>query len=76
MQTKETAIEALEERLRQALLDSDISTLDELIADDLLFTLPTGLVIDKQTDLDAHRFGIQKFIRVEIVDRQLHHWAN
>ncbi len=69
-------IEALEERLRQAMLNSDIYTLDELIADDLLFTLPTGLVIDKQTDLEAHRSGIQKFIRIKIDDRQIHHYSD
>ncbi|MGV0029031.1 nuclear transport factor 2 family protein [Phormidesmis priestleyi] len=46
-QIKETTIETLEESLRQAMLNSDISALDELIADDLVFTLPTGLVIDK-----------------------------
>ncbi|MBD1842697.1 nuclear transport factor 2 family protein [Cyanobacteria bacterium FACHB-63] len=76
MHMKETTIEALEEHLRQAMLNSDISTLDELIADDLLFTLPTGLVIDKQTDLEAHRSGIQKFIRIEIDDRQIHHYGD
>ncbi|MBW4579137.1 MAG: hypothetical protein KME42_06125 [Tildeniella nuda ZEHNDER 1965/U140] len=33
MQMKETTIETLEEHLRQAMLNSDISTLDELIVD-------------------------------------------
>jgi Domain of unknown function (DUF4440) len=55
-------------------LDCYISTLDELVADDLLFTLPTGLIIDKQTDLEAHRSGVQKFIRIEIGDRQIYHY--
>jgi ketosteroid isomerase-like protein len=71
-------IEALEEELRQAMLNSDISTLDELIADDLLFTLPTGLVLDKQADLEAHRSGVQKFTSIEIGDRQIRYsndWA-
>jgi ketosteroid isomerase-like protein len=58
---EETLIEDLEEKLRQAMLASDIEALDELIADDLIFTMHTGLVINKQDDLEAHRTGIQKF---------------
>lgn len=73
---EEITIEVLEENLRQAMLNSDILALDELIADDLIFTLPTGLVIDKQTDLDAHRSGIQKFNQIEIADRQIHHYGD
>ncbi len=73
---KETTIEALEENLRQAMLNSDILALDELIADDLVFTLPTGLVIDKQTDLEAHRSGIQKFTKVDTADLQVHHYGD
>lgn len=76
MQIEEMTIETLEERLRQAMLDSDVSTLDKLIADDLLFTLPTGLVIDKQTDLAAHRSGIQNYHDIEIDDRQIHHYGD
>lgn len=76
MQIKETTIETLEESLRQAMLISDILALDELIADDLVFTLPTGLVIDKQADLEAHRSGIQKYHQIEIDDRQIHHYGD
>lgn len=68
-------IEELEEKLRQAMLFSDVSTLDELIADDLVFTMHTGVLVDKQTDLEAHRAGIQKLTtlngqaqRVQIYD--------
>ena len=69
-------IEALEETLRQAMLVSDVSTLNELIDDDLIFTLPDGSVIDKQTDLEAHRSGIQKFTALEISDRQVQDHGN
>lgn len=51
------------------MLISDVLALNELIADDLVFTLPTGLVIDKQVDLEAHRSGIQKYHQIEIDDR-------
>lgn len=57
---QDTAIENLEERLRQAMLNSDVLTLDELIAEDLLFTMHTGLLINKQADLEAYRSGRQK----------------
>lgn len=36
-----TTIEALEDNLRQAMLTSDVAVLDELIADDLVWTMPT-----------------------------------
>ncbi len=73
---EETIIEALEEKLRQAMLNSDIEVLDELIADDLIFTMHTGLVINKQDDLAAHRTGIQKFTRIELDDQQVRHYGD
>ncbi len=69
-------IERLEEKLRQAMLDSDVPILDELIADDLIFTMHTGLVVDKQYDLDAHRSGMHKFTKVEIDDQQILNYGN
>jgi ketosteroid isomerase-like protein len=65
-------IETLEEKLRQAMLTSDVSTLDELLADDLVFTRHTGQVLSKQDDLNAHRSGIIRFTSVEMSDRQIH----
>jgi ketosteroid isomerase-like protein len=65
-------IETLEETLRQAMLTSDVVKLDELIADDLVWTMHTGLVVNKQYDLEAHRSGLFKFTQVEISDRQIH----
>jgi ketosteroid isomerase-like protein len=66
------AIEILEEKLRQAMLDSNVAILDELIADDLVFTTPSGLIINKQMDLEAHRSGMQKLTKLELGDRQIH----
>lgn len=67
-----STIEDLEEKLRHAMLASDVSTLNDLIADDLVFTMHTGLVVNKQFDLDAHRSGIFKFTKLDISDRQIH----
>lgn len=67
-----TTIENLEENLRQAMLTNDVPALDELIADDLVFTMHTGLVVNKQYDLEAHRSGTFKFTKLDISDRQIH----
>jgi ketosteroid isomerase-like protein len=71
-----TTIENLEEKLRQAMLTSDVPALDELIADDLVFTMHTGLVVDKQYDLEAHRSGLFKFTKLDISDRQIHPYGD
>jgi hypothetical protein len=65
-------IENLEEKLRSAMLISDVAVLDELIADDLVWTMPTGFVANKQYDLEAHRSGVFRFTKIEISDRQIH----
>lgn len=54
------AIVRLEEALREAMLESDVKQLDELIADDLIFTDHTGRLQDKQSDLQAHSSGVLK----------------
>lgn len=53
----QSKIVELEERLRQAMLRSDVSVLDELIAPELLFTNHLGQLITKQDDLAAHQSG-------------------
>jgi ketosteroid isomerase-like protein len=69
-------IESLEDKLQQAMLTSDVAILDELIADDLVFTMHTGVMIDKQTDLEAHQQGIVRFQKVEISDRQIQSYGD
>ena len=61
----------LEERLRQAMLHSDVIELDTLIAPELLFTNHLGQVVSKHEDLDAHRSGRFKFIEITPSDRQI-----
>lgn len=69
-------VENLEEKLRHAMLTSDISALDELVADDLVFTMHTGLVVNKQYDLEAHRSGVFRFTKVDTSDRQIHQYGD
>ncbi len=71
-----TAIETLEEKLQHAMLTSDVAVLDELIADDLVWTMHTGFVSNKQFDLEAHRSGILRFTKVESSDRQIHYYSD
>ena len=56
----EADILAAEERLRLAMLHSDIAVLDELISPDLIFTSHLGQLVGKQDDLDFHRSGLFK----------------
>lgn len=73
---KDSVIETLEDKLQQAMLNSDVQVLDELIADDLVFTMHTGQVVNKQYDLEAHRSGLFKFTKVDLSDRQVHHYGD
>jgi Domain of unknown function (DUF4440) len=66
-----TQIIELEERLRQAMLYSNVAELDDLIAPELLFTNHLGQIFSKQEDLDAHRSGKFKFTEIIPSDRQI-----
>jgi hypothetical protein len=57
----ESQIIVIEERLRQAMLKSDVAELDALIAPELIFTSYLGQLVTKEQDLDIHRSGILKF---------------
>jgi len=61
----ESTVRALEERLWKAQLSADVETLDELIADDLLFTGLTGALETKAGDLQQHRSGALKITKLD-----------
>jgi ketosteroid isomerase-like protein len=61
----EQHIKANEERLRLAMLASDVAVLDELISSDLIFTNHVGQVFSKQDDLGLHRSGVLTFHTLE-----------
>ena len=50
-------LEKLEVELREAMLRNDITALDRLLADEVIFTDPQGSVIDKVEDLSLHQSG-------------------
>lgn len=68
---KETSIsdiQACEEQLQQAMIDSDIARLDELLSADLVFTNHLGYVMTKQDDIDAHASGKLTIESIEPAD--------
>ena len=52
----------LEARIRVAQLGADLTALENLISDDLLFTGPDGQLGSKAQDLEAYRSGTVKFV--------------
>lgn len=67
----EKQIIEVEEQLRFAMLTSDVAALDQLIADDLVFTNHLGQVISKQDDLDFHQAGLCQFQSIEYSERRI-----
>jgi hypothetical protein len=61
----EATIRTVEERLWKAQLAGDVEALDELIADDLLFTGLAGSLETKAADLEQHRSGALKITKLE-----------
>jgi ketosteroid isomerase-like protein len=71
----ETEIRACENRLYAAMLASDLTELDALIADDLLFAGPTGELTTKEMDLQLHRTGGTQFDEFMPKDLQIRVWS-
>jgi Domain of unknown function (DUF4440) len=67
---RKTIIE-LEERLRLAMLASDVPELDALISPDLLFTNHLGILIAKQADLASHQSGDLKLNSLKPSEQQI-----
>ncbi len=61
----------MEERLRTAMLTSDVTELDTLIDDRLLFVGPEGNVYHKADDLELHRLGKTKFNQIALENIQI-----
>jgi hypothetical protein len=74
MPTPYEAIEAREEELRQAMLAGDVARLDGLLDPELMFTGPDGSMASKADDLAAHRAGVVKMTRMDLVNRHIKVW--
>jgi hypothetical protein len=64
----ESTIRELEERLWRAQLSADVDALEELIADDLLFTGLSGSLETKAADLQQHRSGALKITKLNPIE--------
>lgn len=71
IETHETQILKVEERLRLAMLASDVKVLDELIAPELIFTNHLGNVLNKQDDLAAHQSGLLSIEELEQSEQKI-----
>jgi hypothetical protein len=67
----EGQLQVAEERLRLAMLRSDVAVLDELLAPDLIFTTHLGQVVGKEDDLDAHRSGQLRLDELTLLDQRI-----
>src|ERR1700744_2825104 len=62
-----------EAELRRAQLASDVSTLDRLLDDSLMFTSLDGTGVTKSDDLSLHAAGRLRITRMEPVERSVMH---
>jgi ketosteroid isomerase-like protein len=63
------AIVNAEIELLTAIKNADVSALDHLLHDDLLFNLPDGQTITKEFDLESYRSGKMKVETLEASDQ-------
>jgi hypothetical protein len=68
-------VEQLEERLRMAMLTSDVAELDALVSDRLLFVTPDGTNVNKAIDLEAHRSGVIRFTTLTPAERHIENYG-
>ena len=69
--TKESEIIEVEEKLRKAMVSSDLEVLDNLISPKLIFSNHLGRVISKSEDLEAHSNGDIKIKSLEFFEQQI-----
>jgi ketosteroid isomerase-like protein len=61
----------VEDRLRTAMLSSDVAALNELLAPDLIFTNHLGQLLGKDDDLAAYRSGVLKVLSLDPSERHV-----
>src|SRR5437879_1412287 len=63
--------QSAESALRHAQLTSDVSALDVLLDEDLVFTGPDGAIYGKSDDLEAHRRGAIRITQLDPSDERV-----
>jgi ketosteroid isomerase-like protein len=69
-------LRAAEMALRRAQLTSDVSALERLLDDALVFTGPDGAIYGKQDDLEAHRQGAIRITRLEPSEERIQRFGS
>lgn len=64
-------IEQVEERLRDAMLSGDVSALDELLGDRMVFTNQAGVRLSKADDIAAHQSGLLRIERLDVIGESI-----
>ena len=72
----ETEIQYCEEQLKEAMLHSDVSALDKLLAAELIFTNHLGHIMSKQDDLEAHRLKLFSISEITLTDQHIKTYDN
>ncbi|HEY1804657.1 MAG TPA: nuclear transport factor 2 family protein [Terracidiphilus sp.] len=67
----EQQIALVEDRLRTAMLRSDVAALDELLAPDMLFANHLGQLPGKNDDLAAHRSGAIQIASLDCSEQRI-----
>lgn len=65
-----------EDRLKTAMLSSDLDVLNELLAPDLIFTNHLGQLLGKDDDLAAYRSGVLKIVSLEPSEQHVRAWGD
>ena len=71
LESDDDEVREVETALRTAQLASDVTALERLVDDALIFTGPDGRVYGKTDDLEAHRTGNIRITRLEPSEERL-----
>jgi ketosteroid isomerase-like protein len=66
----------MEDRLRTAMLSSDVAALNELLSPELIFTNHLGQVLGKDDDLGAYRSGMLRVANLDPAEQQVRVWVD
>ncbi|KDM93527.1 nuclear transport factor 2 family protein [Photobacterium galatheae] len=65
-------VRSAEEKLKQAMLNSDTDVLSDLLAEDLIFTNHLGQRLTREDDLSVHASGQLKIQSLEVSDEMFY----
>lgn len=68
---QETQILECEKRLLEAIKNSDIKELDELLHDELIFNIPNGQTINKVMDIENYKSGIMSVSEIIVLNQNI-----